>query len=140
MADYIYCLTSKTTHKRYIGRSTTPLNRICAHLSGYGSKKVAQAVAREGVENFTWQIVEEVNDAIEGGRREVALIAANNTTVTGFNDHPGGSGCVKRCLGAVAAHNKRYSAAMLCEAVALTRRIPGWGALMIGNVNYQYCQ
>lgn len=93
---YIYKITNKLNNKSYIGKTekTDPTKRWLEHLRDckreYKNKRpLYNAINKYGKENFSFEILEETNNANE---REIYFIDFYNTYKNGYNATVGGDG------------------------------------------------
>lgn len=83
----IYKITNKTNGKAYIGASKNIEKRFNAHKQH--SKEMSHIIKKQGIENFTFEILEECSiDNFHDKERE--YIALYNTDKTGYNISKGG--------------------------------------------------
>ena len=92
MKTGIYKIENKKTHKVYIGQAYDIARRLRVHRTKYDSTQdIDKAIQQEGVNNFTYEIVEEcsieqLND------REKYWINYYNSFEKGYNKTRGGAG------------------------------------------------
>ena len=55
---YIYKITNTINNKSYIGQTNDIKRRICEHLEGIGSKLLLKDFVKEGIKNFTFEVLE----------------------------------------------------------------------------------
>ena len=90
----IYKVTNKDTNEIYIGKSTNIGNRWTNHvksacgLEGVADSQFQRALKKYGVDNFTWELLEEVSKE-KLGEREKYWIDYFNTTTYGYNERRG---------------------------------------------------
>jgi S-adenosylmethionine decarboxylase len=100
MRPAVYCITNTLDGKRYIGKSINPSSRWGHHvwLSEHPKHKhhryLHAAMAKHGVSNFTFHVLEICETEEAAFTKEVAWIAKYETTVRGkgYNLHEGGRG------------------------------------------------
>lgn len=90
----IYKVTNIKTNEIYIGKSTTVATRWQNHtksafgLEGVADSQFQRALKKYGVQNFTWELLEEVpKDKL--GEREKFYISFYDTTNYGYNQRVG---------------------------------------------------
>jgi len=99
---YIYCVTNKLNNKSYVGQSVDPQERWSKHIldairkigKTAASKKFAfqNAIAKYGQDNFTWQIIEEIETLEDANDAEEFYISYLGTLApNGYNLLPGGN-------------------------------------------------
>lgn len=107
--NYIYKIINKTNGKIYIGKTTyTIAYRWIQHISAATSDKekddynylLHKAIRKYGVDNFTIEVVEEVEDESKLSSREVYWISHYNSCIleedsNGYNMTYGGEGASK---------------------------------------------
>lgn len=91
----IYKITDLVTGKSYIGQSVDIKERLKTHIktglsSSISTNKLYQAMKKDGVENFTFEILEEVPRA-SLNEREIYWIEFYKTKEYGLNDTKGGA-------------------------------------------------
>jgi len=92
MISGIYAIENINNHKKYIGRSKDVMNRWKQHIKSAFNRKIKHklydAIINEGIENFTFYVLE-ITDNLE--EREKYFINKYDTTNTGYNTLPGGN-------------------------------------------------
>lgn len=96
----IYKATSRTSGKSYIGKTQKGLTiRKAEHIreafSGCSKKYFHKALAKYGVNDFSWEVLEECSDS-EAFEREILQIAEHKTFGEGYNLTKGGEGSTGR--------------------------------------------
>lgn len=94
----IYKFTCKENNKVYIGQSLNIENRFKSHANNYTNKnlkndyetKFYRALRKYGFENFSFDILEIVEDAKLLNERESYWIAKYDSFLNGYNSTPGG--------------------------------------------------
>jgi group I intron endonuclease len=103
---YIYAITNVKNGKMYIGKSVCPKLRWADHKKvALGGKEkypddfsaVHAALAKYGVDNFTYEIIDEYDDENESYLAETAMILlmCSNKKDYGYNCNLGGRGGIK---------------------------------------------
>lgn len=94
----IYMATNMINGKKYIGQTTTTLNkRMCCHKYSYknikdGCKIFYSAIRKYGFDNFYWEKIEDNIPASILDSREIEYIKIKNSIKpNGYNISPGGS-------------------------------------------------
>ena len=96
---YIYCITNIVNNKKYIGRTNDIHRRIIQHkndscnptCSNKYNTPLAQAIQKYGWENFTWEILDQNEDADTINQLEIDYIKKYNTYgESGYNASIGG--------------------------------------------------
>ena len=93
----IYKVTNKINNKVYIGQSINIENRFQQHknnclnenLKDYNTK-FYRALRKYGVENFTFEIIEELKDKEKLNEREKYWVSFYNSFKEGYNSNTGG--------------------------------------------------
>ena len=92
MTKFIYKITNKINGKIYIGQTNNPTRRFQEHRAkGYGQeeeKVLYKAFDKYGIENFSFEIIEETKDYNE--REKYWIKFYNCTTPNGYNMSEGG--------------------------------------------------
>jgi len=101
---YIYRILNKVNNKSYIGQSVCNKTRWASHKSAanrikdglskigdHGIQIVHLAIAKYGVENFSFKVIEEVDTIYEANEREKYWIAVYDSCSNGYNCNEGGS-------------------------------------------------
>lgn len=93
---YIYKVSNDVNNKVYIGQTIYPIEdrfkrHIYAALNGTQEYKFQKAILALGVEHFTINIIEDINDS-EMNDREIYWIAFYDSYKNGYNSTLGGSG------------------------------------------------
>lgn len=95
----IYKITNQITHKSYIGKTNNYDRRIADHKRlafqldhKESDKALYRAMRKYGLENFTFELIEELKDYSISGEREKFFIKLYNTYENGYNETPGGDG------------------------------------------------
>lgn len=101
MPHYLYCITNKTNNKSYVGQTENYEERWKNHKRDalrQTKKKSARhfafqnALIKYGIENFTWQIIEQVDTLEESNEAEEFYIAYLQTLApNGYNILRGGN-------------------------------------------------
>lgn len=93
----IYCITNQINGKKYIGASMNVENRWKVHRRIYDSvgdkeynKALYRAFRKYGIDNFTFEVIEECADKNEMLQKEKELIKLHQTELDGYNETPGG--------------------------------------------------
>ena len=94
----IYKITCKVNKKIYIGQSLNVENRYKTHVNNHTNKnlkgdyntKFYRALRKHGIENFTFEIVEVVEDPAQLNQREAYWIKYYDSFKNGYNSTPGG--------------------------------------------------
>lgn len=84
----IYKITNKNNDKSYIGQSINIENRLSSHRKSKESSAIDLAIKNEGIENFTFEVLEEC-ELKELNRRETYYINKYNSIKNGYNVQPG---------------------------------------------------
>lgn len=91
MKKFIYKITNKINGKKYIGQTNNPKRRFLEHINRGYEKEVGKvlyyAFDKYGVDNFTFEVIEEVENYNE---REKYWIDFYNSFEDGYNMTPGG--------------------------------------------------
>jgi group I intron endonuclease len=92
----IYIITNTVTGKSYIGQTVDPKKRWSQHRT-YAKNNPTQgihiAMNADGLENFTFEVIETCETLKQANAREVELIALRNTLEpNGYNRDRGGAG------------------------------------------------
>lgn len=91
MISGIYKITNKNNGKAYIGMSGNIFNRWRSHCSEKNTKGfMARIINEDGLQNFTFEILELVDDISIMGSRERHFIREHETFESGYNKGPGG--------------------------------------------------
>lgn len=95
----IYKITNQITHKSYIGKTNNYERRMADHKRlafqldhKESNKALYQSMRKYGLENFTFELIEELQDYTISGNREKFFIALYNSYNDGYNETPGGDG------------------------------------------------
>lgn len=93
----IYKITNKTNNKCYIGQSVDIEQRWSKHLSTFRGNatpdyKIYRAFAKYGINNFTFEVIEECEEALLD-EREIYWINYYNSFNQGYNMSLGGKAC-----------------------------------------------
>ena len=104
----IYKITNNITHKVYIGQTTDSNRRWKDHKrlaftpnhKEY-NKALYQAMRKYGIENFSFNLIEEIENKNERNNREIYWINYYNSYNNGYNESLGGDGGSQKghCLG-----------------------------------------
>lgn len=88
----IYKITDKTNGKCYIGQAQNILNRWSGHLQKESAEKmlISQIIQEKGYHNFTFEIVELIDDSSKLDEAEIKWIAYYNSFYDGYNETKGG--------------------------------------------------
>lgn len=98
---YIYKITNQTNNKQYVGQTTKirPTDRFSQHkyLATHPEKETSlsylhQAMYKDGVENFSFEIIEEVNNDKLNDREKYWIQQLNTYVPNGYNLTIGGDG------------------------------------------------
>lgn len=94
---WIYCITNKTTGKKYIGKTKRPVSiRWASHCHDAFKRKLdthfARAIRQHGRDDFIVEVIEECVDADSLSKREIFWIETMNTYHNGYNSTKGGDG------------------------------------------------
>lgn len=84
---FIYKITHKSTHQAYIGQTHNFLERWKTHIQS-NDTAIQKAIAKEGVGNFTFEILEECSEE-EANNRESYWIKYYHTYEAGYNTNAG---------------------------------------------------
>lgn len=92
---YIYVITNKLNNKSYVGQTNDPKYRFKCHKTNYKYKYKSNAIygafLKHGLENFTFQIIEELNTREETNEAEIFYIQYFQTLApNGYNLSLGG--------------------------------------------------
>lgn len=96
---YIYCITNIINNKKYIGRTNNIHRRMIQHkndscnstCSNKYNTPLAQAIRKYGWENFTWEILDQNENADIINQLEIDYIQKYNTYgENGYNASSGG--------------------------------------------------
>lgn len=95
----IYKITNQLTRKSYIGKTNNYERRIADHKRlafqldhKESDKALYRAIRKYGLENFTFELIEELSDYSISGEREKFFIKLYNSYEDGYNETPGGDG------------------------------------------------
>lgn len=89
--NYLYVITNIVNGKQYIGISTNPMLRWYKHRRGLGSRLLAYAITKYGLENFRFAVVHSCKEREGILRAERYLVVLWKTeTPNGYNLTPGG--------------------------------------------------
>lgn len=93
----IYLITNHINHKQYVGKTTgTMKRRFQRHIQDAISNRVdthlARSIRKYGADNFSVELIEEVEDESILGEREKYWIKYYDTYYNGFNETEGGDG------------------------------------------------
>jgi len=91
MSCGVYKITNLLTNKSYIGVSIHIEQRWKEHLNGRGSKQLYKDFFNYGVNNFSFEILEECKEE-ELYDKEPYWIKYYNSYLDGYNQNPGGDG------------------------------------------------
>lgn len=86
----IYKITNKINNKTYIGQSIELERRLTSHLRGWEDSVIDNAIKKEGINNFTFEIIEEC-PLEQLNEREIYWIQYYDSYLNGYNQTPGGS-------------------------------------------------
>lgn len=98
---YIYKITNRTDNKQYVGQTTKarPTDRFSQHkyLATHPEKETSpsylhRAMYKDGVENFSFEIIEEVNNDKLNDREKYWIQQLNTYVPNGYNLTIGGDG------------------------------------------------
>lgn len=86
----IYCATNKITTKKYIGKTTRPLNRrIGDHrykaIVKNRQSKFCEAIREYGIESFEWEIVARATNHAQLKKLERQYMLKYDTLENGYN-------------------------------------------------------
>lgn len=98
---YIYKITNKIDNKIYIGQTikTRPSDRFSQHR--YNARHLTQengvsylhrAMNNEGIDNFTFEVIEEINNDLLNEREQYWIAFYNSMAPNGYNLTKGGEG------------------------------------------------
>ena len=100
----IYKITCKVNGKIYIGQSVNIETRFKSHINNFKNKnlkdyntKFYRALRKYGIENFTFEIIEEVLDNNLLNEREIFWIAYFDSFKNGYNSTLGGGQVTEKC-------------------------------------------
>ena len=87
----IYIIKNITNNKVYIGQSKNIKNRLTTHKRLWKKKtsKLYDAIYKEGIDNFTFEILEELNDSDDLLTREKYWKDEYNSVENGYNAYNG---------------------------------------------------
>lgn len=100
---YIYKITNKSNQKVYIGQTIKerPTDRYSQHryLANHPEQErgigyLHRAMAKEGLDNFSFEIVEEVNNDLLNDREQYWIVYYNSLVPNGYNITEGGAGTI----------------------------------------------
>lgn len=91
MSCGIYRITNKTNGKSYVGQSTNIERRWSQHRNADLDSAIKRAFIKDGLENFSFEILEECHKE-DLNDRELYFIEKLNTCYSGYNKTLGGSG------------------------------------------------
>lgn len=63
MNSGVYCITNKLSGKQYVGSSVNIPVRVKEHLAGRGSRLLAYAIKKYGLDHFDWCVLESCDPA-----------------------------------------------------------------------------
>jgi group I intron endonuclease len=98
MAYHIYVIENQLNYKRYVGQTNDPARRWAEHKryakNGKTRMRIHRAMAESGVENFTFQVIDETDNRTEGSILEVywTRLLGTRHIQLGYNDKEGGNG------------------------------------------------
>lgn len=97
MGFFVYLITNKVNGKKYVGKTNNPRARWRAHCGtatrgGPAVKIVHKAIAKYGVENFSFEVIGEYATEQESLDAEMVAIVAHNSRAHGYNMTDGGDG------------------------------------------------
>lgn len=101
---YIYIYTNKINGHQYVGQTNNLQKRYNGHKSDSQNPNshsynypLHSAMRKYGIENFTFEVIEEVNTPEEADEREKHWIKEKKTHISdgGYNITFGGDGCQK---------------------------------------------
>lgn len=91
MKTSIYKITNNINNKSYIGVSNNPSVRFRSHKSEKTGSYISRAINKHGLENFSFEIIEEHTNRMDALKREIELIKTHNSIrPNGYNISPGG--------------------------------------------------
>ncbi len=102
MNYYIYKITNKINNKCYIGQSCKIRDRWVGHrrnaqrvkngatLKDNGIQVIHLAMAKHGIENFDFKIIEEIDTQNDANNQETYWVSHYNSLNNGYNCTPGG--------------------------------------------------
>lgn len=119
---YIYKATNKINGKCYIGKTVNFKQRVWQHLRCYEKEDCVfhRALQKHGKENFSWDIICNIDDEAEADKLEKRYIQEYNSHVpNGYNENKGGTGGHNSrsivCLHINGKYVKRYDSAAQAE-------------------------
>lgn len=92
---HIYVITNTLNDKQYVGVTTRPKGRFGEHCKiGFKGRTLTDAILADGRSNFTFRIVEAVDDVQEALKLEAFLIKGLNSVYpNGYNRQAKGITC-----------------------------------------------
>jgi group I intron endonuclease len=95
----IYKITNLITDKCYIGKTVNYAKRMQEHRTipfqpehKEYEKTLYKSIRKYGLDNFSFELIEELKDYSVSGEREQYYITLYNSYNNGYNDTPGGDG------------------------------------------------
>lgn len=94
---WIYCITSKTTGKKYVGKTKRPIStRWAAHCYDAFKRGLnthfARAIRKYGKDDFVIELLELCSDLSQLSMREIYWIQTQDSYCNGYNSTKGGDG------------------------------------------------
>lgn len=123
MSKGIYKITNTINNKSYIGKSSDIENRFKYHKTNFNNlrewnKTLYKAFRKYGLENFTFEVIEELDDYNEkSNEREIFWIKYYNSFINGYNETVGGDGGIT-----VSNPREKYGKITTDEVIYLRKR------------------
>eukprot|EP00891_Asterochloris_glomerata_P008006 jgi/Astpho2/8006/Aster-x1475 len=87
---YIYVITNKINKKQYVGKTDDYERRFREHKRYAGKSVVHLALKKYGVDNFDFDVIDQVEDDRAGELEDYYIVQWNSLVPTGYNLKNGG--------------------------------------------------